>query len=477
MSCCINDSRIPAAALALALFLPAGWALAENTEDLTLDEILQGESEDAAGAEAFELTSEEGAEGNPALQGNALRGKNPLSVMQFGDKPRQALVEADGKRIAQYDIDFLGFWTLTLGYTKRDRLYSITFGQGAGSLSVEESDARVAQLMKLCDEWCSGIKWETDRQDGRLSAVGKAKVYRPTIVDGFPVLPKYSDRKFSIMPVKGGDGSFGLQVDLVDNRLRRIDNDYLKFDVRQLYWIDERRSEEALRWLEDQYVAHRLSECRFDRIFDRRLNAYRYNMLLECGAEKAAADGASRRIGISLCNGVLENVCKAGKTRLQNPLSDGVAEKLITAKITSFNKEMEGVAGTISDARGSGGGVKLPCPECHGDRTMTSACGECWDKSRNRNAGQISIGKQDFKGRFGSYKNYYSTRTKPSGWHAKQPQGTFGQSHSPAAPRPAQTQPSPAASRQPARQQPATRPVGAPGRSGPPAGGMMGPRR
>ncbi|MBO7482531.1 MAG: hypothetical protein J6U17_01415 [Kiritimatiellae bacterium] len=62
MSCCINDSRIPAAALALALFLPAGWALAENTEDLTLDEILQGESEYAAGAEAFELPSEEGSE-------------------------------------------------------------------------------------------------------------------------------------------------------------------------------------------------------------------------------------------------------------------------------------------------------------------------------------------------------------------------------------------------------------------------------
>ena len=96
------------------------------------------------------------------------------------------------------------------------------------------------------------------------------------------------------------------------------------------------------------------------------------------------------------------------------------------AKIIVMNKVFAGIAGEIYDYRplGPRASITLPCPLCHGDKSKTDTCRECWSKKSKRNSGRVSIDKPDFKHKFEAYKTYYRTRMEPSGWREKPKQST-----------------------------------------------------
>ena len=362
-------------------------------------------------------------QGRTETVGNVLKGCNPLEQFHFGDKPTQALTEKDGSRIVQYAIqDFLGIQRMTLAYTRKGTLFSICFVSENDHYSAAESDARVYKLMQLCDEWYDGIEWDIGEQehDGRKFAVGRIKS-TVAMVEGpnGNLVNKYNfqDMIFSIIPTRGERNVVGLQVNLIDNRRRRLD--HYNGDAIHLFSATSDEYQEIRKWLKEQFSANSLSVYQFDRLYDKNLKMYHYSLRLDWGSGKMIGSNYYiKQIDICLYNGVLETDCKIGIKRLHNPLSDEYAEAIIMAKIKTFNKEMEGIAGSISDNRGTGASIRLPCPACHGQSASTQ-CRECYNKSRNRNAGIVSLSKSEFKEKFSAYKEYYRTRRAPYGWHDK----------------------------------------------------------
>ena len=343
-----------------------------------------------------------------------LKGQNPLVLFHFGDKPTQALTENEGNRIVQYAIqDFLGIQRMTLGYTKKGTLFSICFISENDHYSAAESDARVSKLMQLCDEWCAGIEWDIGEQehDGRKFAIGRIKSTCRVIPqeNGMESTEyNFQDMVFSIIPTRGERNVVGLQVNLIDNRRRRLETDYLTLDVRHPLQISEAQYNNAKEWLRKQLDDHALGECQSSRKYDKdRLYEYHYSF------ERHLVDD-HRRGWISLESGVLE-------IDGEIPIDESYAEQLIRAKIIVMNKVFSGIAGEIYDDRplGPGASIKLPCPLCHGNKSKSDACRECWNKTRKRNSGLISLRESEFREKFNAYKEYYRARVAPSGWHDK----------------------------------------------------------
>ena len=353
-------------------------------------------------------------QGRTETVGNVLKGRNPLEQFHFGDKPTQALTEKDGSRIVQYAIqDFLGIQRMTLAYTRKGTLFSICFVSENDHYSAAESNARVSKLMQLCDEWCDGIEWDVGEQehDRRKFAIGRIKSTCRVIPEGRGKERReynYRDMIFSIIPTRGERNVVGLLVNLIDNRRRRLETDYLTLDVRRPLQITEVQYNDAKEWLRKQLDEHALGECQISRKYDKdRLYEYHYSI------ERHLIDD-HRRGYISLESGVLE-------IDGEIPIDESYAEQLIRAKIIVMNKIFAGIAGEIYDDRplGPGASIKLPCPLCHGDKSKIDACKECWRKNGKGNSGLIPLSKSEFKEKFNAYKTYYNTRIAPSGWHDK----------------------------------------------------------
>lgn len=345
---------------------------------------------------------------------NVIKDKNPLSIFHFGDKPRNRLVEKDGCRMVQYEIkNFLGIQSMTLGYTRKGSLFSICFDSTNDHYSSAESDIRVSKLMQLCDEWCEGIEWKLGKQehDGRKFAIGRINSTSSLSTvpgeDGkYKVERKYNyqDMVFSIMPTRGERNVVGLQVKLVDNRRRRLETDYLSLDVRRPLKISDAQYNMAKQYLREQFKSNCFHECQVSRDFDKDgLYSYSYSF------ERHLEDD-HRRASISIESGVLE----IGGM----PIVEDYAEKLINAKIIVMNKEFEGIDGTIHDYRplGPGAEINLPCPVCRGRKSEQRPRCECWKRGLDRNTGEISISRSNFKQKFQDYKKYYRNRKAPQGW-------------------------------------------------------------
>ena len=365
-----------------------------------------------------------GTGGSGALFGGSkLKGKNPLELFRFGDAPRDKLSE---KNMVEYDISgFLGIQKMILRYTTKGHLCSICLVSEDDHCSASESDARVSKLMQLCDEWYEGIKWNVDVQkhDGRKFAIGRinstsyvtSDSYQPKegeltkrkwipsrhhAAGGFynTVVYNYRDMVFSIVPTRGERNVVGLQVNLVDNRRRRLENAYLNLDMRRPLRVTDAQYKNAKAWLEEQKDANGLRENQTRRDYDGE-NLYAYSFILN-----RKLDDDHREVQIGLENGVL----RIGGAM---PIDESYAEELINAKIIIMSKEFEGITGKIFDNRpyGPGGHVELPCPICKGNKSRQVRECKCWDRGRKRNAGYIHISKRGFEEEFEVYKSEYKT--------------------------------------------------------------------
>ena len=363
-----------------------------------------------------------GAESGALFGETKLKGKNPLELFHFGDAPRGKL---SNKNTVQYEIsDFLGFQQLILGYTKKGHLFSICLISENDHCSATESDARVSKLMQLCDEWIENIKWDLGEQehDGRKFAIGRInethydtpkphqakkneivkKWWLPSHRLGagpnegkwWSTVYNYRDIVLSIVPTRGERNIVGLQVNLVDNRLRRLEKDYLSLDVRRPVRVNDTLYEKAKSWLKEQRDRNSLKEHQVERYYDGN-NLYAYCYILDRGL-----DDDHRQVQITLEGGVL----KLGGGM---PISESYAEELITAKIIVMNRIFEGIEGPIYDNRpyGPGGHVVLPCPICKGDESKQHGKCMCWSESRNKNTGKgPHINKQEFEEKLYEYK-------------------------------------------------------------------------
>lgn len=353
-------------------------------------------------------------QGSIGLIGNVLKGRNPLELFHFGDKPTQELKEKDGNRIVQYVIqDFLGIQRMTLGYTKKGTLFSICFVSENDHYSATESDSRVSKLMQLCDEWCDGIEWELGKQehDGRKFAIGRIKLTSDMVENGSLEKHNYRDMVFSIIPTRGERNVVGLQVNLIDKRRRRLESDYLDVDIRRPIKVLDSQYTEKKEWLREQLNSHGLREHQFFRKYEcGQLYAFDYLIKKSIYTDREYVG----YISIILDNGVL-------KVSGDLAIDEDYAEEIIIAKLMAFSKEFEGIDGEIDDYRpiGPGGDIRLPCPLCHGNKSKADACRECWNKTRKQNSGLISLSKSEFRDKFNAYKEYYRMRVAPSGWHGK----------------------------------------------------------
>lgn len=333
---------------------------------------------------------------NDGVRANVIKGKNPLELLKFGDtRDLQRSSNQDGT--IQYEIqDFLGIQRMILGYTKKNTLYSICLYSENDHSSSAESDVRVSKLMQLCDEWYDGIEWKVGLQehDGRKFAIGRIKTGRKA--------KSPTDMVFSIVPTRTERNVVGLQVNLIDNRRRRLESDYLGFDVRRPLAISESQYSNAKQWLRQQLDSNGVGECQICREYDNgKRYAYSYSL------ERHMIDD-QRDIYIGIEDGVLWT---GGKM----PIDEDYAERLINAKIIILNKEFEGIAGVIRDYRplGPGASIDLPCPVCHGEKSRQKGMCRCWAKYRKQNNGFISISRKDFKDEFEYYKQWYKTGQMP----------------------------------------------------------------
>lgn len=333
---------------------------------------------------------------NDGVQANVIKGKNPLESLRFGDA-RDLRESNNQNETIQYEIqDFLGIQQMVLGYTKKNTLYSICLYSENDHCSSVESDVRVSKLMQLCDEWYDGIEWKVGLQehDGRKFAIGRIKTGHKA--------KSPTDMVFSILPTRNERNVVGLQVNLIDNRRRRLESDYLGFDVRSPLTISESQYSNAKQWLRQQLDSNGVGECQICREYDNgRRYAYSYSL------ERHMIDD-QRDIYIGLEDGVLWT---GGKM----PIDEDYAERLINAKIIILNKEFEGIAGVIRDYRplGPGASIDLPCPVCHGEKSRQKGMCRCWAKYRKQNNGFISISRKDFKDEFEDYKRWYKTGQMP----------------------------------------------------------------
>ena len=335
---------------------------------------------------------------------NEVIDKNPLSLFKFGDAPKQRLSGRQGGTI-QYKVkDFLGIQSMTLGYTKKNSLYSICFVSENDHYSAAESDVRVSKLMQLCDELCNGIKWKigTQEHDGRKFAIGRLNnTYSIGWVDGHETKNyNYMDMVFSIIPTRGEKNVVGLQVNLIDNKRRRLESDYLDFDIRYPIKISDSQYREKKEWLREQLASHGLEEYHFKRNYEcGKLYAYDY-------AVKKCIYTDREYVGyiyIKLDNGVL-------KVSGDLAIDEAYAEKIIVAKLMTFNEEFKGIEGEINDYRhkdsfGPCGDILLPCPVCHGEAKHRKGMCSC-------GAGLISIGQKEFRREFEKYKIRYKNGQK-----------------------------------------------------------------
>ena len=381
-----------------------------------------------------------GTGGSAALFGGSkLKGKNPLELFRFGDTPRDKLSE---KNMVEYDISgFLGIQKMILRYTTKGHLCSICLVSENDHCSASESDARVSKLMQLCDEWYEGIKWYVDVQehDGRKFAIGRINS-RSYVTSGSyqakegehiekrwihshrygagpnegswqTTVYNYRDMVFSIVPTRGERNVVGLQVNLMDNRLKRLDDK--EIDVRHLFKVTDGQYQAAKGWLQDQLKAHGLSEYCFIRSYNKTLGLYDYFLGLHWNGGTlwvGAGQYITPEIKISLDNGVLRTRCSINAKSLKVPLADDYAEEIITARIMIANKELEGIAGAFYDSRGNrGGSIELPCPICKGDKSKQVEKCKCYNRGQKRNGGRISINKHDFEEEIESYKSEYKT--------------------------------------------------------------------
>ena len=309
----------------------------------------------------------------------------------------------------QYAIEgFLGIQRMTLGYTKKDRLFSISLVSEDDHCSGFESDARVSKLMQLCDECYDGIDWNIGKQehDGRKFAVGQIKY-----INEKPV-----DMMFYIVPTRERS-IVGLRVVLLDNRRRRMESDYLDFDVRKSLKITDSQYNNANQWLRQQLHSSLLICGDIYRDYNED-GLYRYY----CEFERSLYDD-DRKICIRLDNGVL---MLGGEMSID----EDYAEKLIKARIIVMNKKFAGIDGEIRDCRL--GPIVLPCPLCHGKsrNSRNDTCREClpregtfgWAAAPQKSLGRISISRKDFNEKFEAYKEYYTTRCEPSGWRIEEPE-------------------------------------------------------
>ena len=377
------------------------------------------------------------------LDGPKLKGKNPLELFHFGDAPREKLSE---NNTVKYEMsDFIGIQKMILGYTTKGHLYSIGLVSENDHCSASESDARVSKLMQLCDEWCDGIKWNVGVQehDGRKFAIGQIKTTCFSTSDSYQakdgehvekkwcpshrrgagpnegfwevIVYNYRDMLFSIVPTRGKNNVVGLQVNLIDNRLKRLENDYNEIDVRHLCKVTDSQYHAAKVWLRDQLEEHILREYSFRREYNETSGLYNYLLCLHWGAEKYIETTHSiehyvKEITIILDNGVLRTSCSINAKSLPVPLADDYAEKIITARILIANKELEGIAGAFYDSDGYRGGyITLPCPICKGNKSKQRGVCKCWTPSLKRNMGSINIAKRDFEEEFKIYKSEYKT--------------------------------------------------------------------
>ena len=384
--------------------------------------------------------------------GSKLKGKNPLELFRFGDAPRDKLSE---KNMVEYDISgFLGIQKMILRYTTKGHLCSICLVSENDHCSASESDARVSKLMQLCDEWYEGIKWNVDVQehDGRKFAIGRINS-RSYVTSGSyqakegehiekrwirshrygagpnegswqTTVYNYRDMVFSIVPTRGERNVVGLQVNLMDNRLKRLDDK--EIDVRHLFKVTDGQYQAAKGWLQDQLKAHGLSEYCFIRSYNKTLGLYDYFLGLHWNGGTlwvGAGQYITPEIKISLDNGVLRTRCSINAKSLKVPLADDYAEEIITARIMIANKELEGIAGAFYDSRGNrGGSIELPCPICKGDKSKQVEECKCYNRGQKRNGGRISINKHDFDEEIESYKSEYKTgRWSPPKQPSKNP--------------------------------------------------------
>ena len=350
---------------------------------------------------------------NVNIAKNAIQAKNPLELFKFGDaRDLQTMAQQDGT--IRYAIkDFLGIQQMTLGYTKKNNLYSICLVSENDHYSAAESDVRVSKLMQLCDEWYDDIKWEigTQEHDGRKFAIGRVNnTYSVGWVGGKEGRAiknyNYIDMLFSIIPTRREKNVVGLQVNLIDNRRRRLESDYIDVDIRRQTKMSDSQYREKKEWLREQLNSHGLQEHQFKRNYEcGKLYAYDYVIKKSIYTDREYVG----YIYIILDNGVL-------KVSGDLAIDEDYAEKIIIAKLITFNKEFEGIEGEINDYRpiGPGGDIQLPCPVCHGEKNCQKGMCSCWAKFRKQNVGFISISRKDFKAEFEDYKIWYKTGQKPS---------------------------------------------------------------
>lgn len=353
-----------------------------------------------------------------------IKGRNPLELFRFGDRPMKPLNEEDGRMVEYLIEDFVGIQRMILGYTKQGHLFSIHFISENDHCSVAESDARVYKFMQLCDEWYNGIKWKIDEQehDGRKFAVGKILStylsYETSDALG-ELVTRYKDSvdmTFRIMPTRDKGNIVGLDVQLVDNKRRRVESDYISLDIRKPFKVSAAVYNETKSWLRKQLDDNALYDAQFYRYLEQTKmsgrpedKVYTYWFELE---RRTIND--NREIGITLKDGALETSCKisrgfADTIYLPSPIDDDYAEALIMAKIITNAWETDGINGPM---RLYDDWMELPCPICHGTSAKQKHCRRC-EKS-----GKISIDEDyfdDYKKEYNNpnaYKKYLNNTAK-----------------------------------------------------------------
>lgn len=344
---------------------------------------------------------------NPTIANNAVGGDQPKGIrtirdmrldrFRFSTKPE---VELSDSGSCEYEISgFHDIQKAVLSYTSKGRLYAIRLISTDDHYSSVESDIRVSKLMQLIDEQFENIKWDisSDEHDGRKVAFGTKKMLRMDKTDNS------EDKVFRIIPTRSKQNKVGLFVEMVDNRLRRLDDDYATTDIRVPFRVQFATAGSAASWLREQYKLNGLEEITFERkySFEKKYDYYLRLQRLEGNMLDIVRD-----IHICLYDGVLmtwSNIGTAfdmGTKELKAPIEDDYAEKLIMARIRQAAYEFEGIEGRIYAIQSY---VELPCPKCHGLPTRQNGRCECWSDRLGENLGRVTIKKEYFDADFADY--------------------------------------------------------------------------
>ena len=359
---------------------------------------------------------------NPTIADNAAGGEKSSGIrtirdmrldrFRFSTKPE---VELSDSGSCEYEISgFHGIQKAVLSYTSKGRLYAIRLISIDDHYSSVESDIRVSKLMQLMDEQFENIKWDIypDEHDGRKVAIGTRKMFRMDKSENS------EDKVFRIIPTRSKQNEVGLFVEMVDNRLRRLDDVYATTDIRIPFRVQFAAAGSAASWLREQYKSNGLKEIAFERKYN---FEQKYDYFLRLQRLEGNMLDIVRDIHICLYDGVLmtwSNIGTAfdmGTKELKAPMEDDYAEKLIMARIHQAAYEFEGIEGHIYAIQSY---VELPCPKCHGLLTRQNGRCECWSERREKNSGRVTIKKEYFDADFADYLKKYGivgTRQKLPG--------------------------------------------------------------